>query len=96
MTDQFMIAFAFPKHEADRQKIRDIMPGMPLTAIYKDGVDRPCPKCGITLNVGPRVAASGYTVYCPLCLVQFMRENGGSGEFGVMHLGNPDSKPEGV
>ena len=81
------IGVAFPKHEADRQRLRALKPGAPLPAIYADGVDRPCADCGLLLNVGPRLAATGVPVICPLCVV---RRGGGD----IVHLGNPDSKPE--
>ena len=92
---QIMIAYAFPKHEADRARLRAKLPGVPLTAIYKEGVDMPCGKCGMVLNVGPRVAAilakTPMLLCCPWCVVKVSREM----EFDIMHMGNPDSKFEG-
>jgi len=84
------IAIAFPKHEDDRAKLRAKLPGVPLPAIYEGGEDRPCPRCGVVLNVGPRVVASGVTAYCVPCAYVLTR--------GMRHetvsLDNPDSEPE--
>lgn len=84
-----MIGLGFPKYEADRAKLRRLS-SEPLPAIYKDGVDKPCTICGVMLNVGPRVNATGFDVYCPICATL---KTTGAG-YDVITLNNPDSKPE--
>lgn len=86
------IGIALPKHESDRQKLRDLLPGEPLPAIYKEGADRPCNICGMILNVGPRLDSMNVDVVCPWCakLISIGQEE----EFDIISLGNPDSKPE--
>jgi hypothetical protein len=83
-----VIAIAFPKHEADRARLRRLVP-KPLPAIYVDGEDRPCAKCGMLLNVGPRVAATSAVVYCPECGVGLAGRDA-----DLIELGNPDSRDE--
>jgi hypothetical protein len=88
------IAIAFPKHEADREKFRALVAGPngpKLPAIYEFGVDRPCAKCEMVLNVGPRVAATGVPVYCLFCAMSLMTEGD---TVALTNLGNPDSKDE--
>jgi len=90
---QLTIAFAMPKLEFDRERLRRQLPGVPLVAIYKDGVDKPCARCAMTLNVGPRVAATGIAVYCPWCVMKVMQQE--HIEIAdTLSLGKPDSKFE--
>jgi hypothetical protein len=81
-------AVAFPKRHADRERLRAIL--LPLPALYPDGIERPCAKCGMVLDVGPRLAAHGYDVLlCPWHLAELA-----PGSAFTVSLGNPDSKFE--
>ena len=62
------IAIAFPIADAQRDLLRRIAPEITLPTLYRDGAEnRPCVSCGMTLNVGPRVLASGLPLYCVIC-----------------------------
>ena len=91
------LAIAFPLHEGDRRKIRELCKGsgLPMPAIYPDSEARPCAGCGMTLAVGPRtcqtIDANGWPVYCLLCGLR--ETNGGIGA-NVINLGNPNGGNE--
>lgn len=88
-----MIGLAFPKHEADRARLRALWRDLPpMPAIYEDGEDRRCALCPMILNVGPRVAASGVVVVCLECLVKVTGDDAVA--LTMVNLNNPNSKPE--
>lgn len=95
MSDEIKIAIAFPKYEADRARIRAMVPpgGPKMPAIYEDGEDRPCVGCKVILNVGPRVAATGVPVYCIVCATRLMQDVGVD-TYGIQSLNNPASRDE--
>jgi len=95
MTDAIhQVAVALPLHSADRAKLRELIPGYSLPAIYPNSIARPCTRCGMTLAVGPRITAAleadpTLRLFCPLCLAWV------SGPDPEYHsLGNPESKFE--
>jgi hypothetical protein len=83
-------AIAFPVRETDRAILRREFPGVPLPALYTDGIERPCRSCAMPLNVGPRIASLGCAVYCPWCILRVP----GVTDATVIDLGNPASTPE--
>jgi hypothetical protein len=87
------LAIAFPYADAQRELLRKVMPDHRLPSLYREGAeDRPCTRCGMRLNVGPRLLAllhtqPGLLIYCPICGTA---ETHGE-PTDVMHLGNPES-----
>jgi hypothetical protein len=87
------IAVAFPVAEAQRALLRSMAPDTPLPALYENGAKNlPCAECGMTLNVGPRLQATGLPIYCLICATHMAKQT--RTQIDVQHLGNPESKTE--
>jgi hypothetical protein len=83
---------AFPVDEFEREKLRKMVPHVPLPAVYPDAVNLPCSGCGMILSVGPRSQQMlkerpEAQLICPWCMPR--------GEHvSIKSLGNPESKSE--
>jgi len=62
-----LIGVAFTATESGRRALRVVFPGCTFPPFKAGSVHRHCTRCRLAVIVGPRLAASGLAVICPLC-----------------------------
>lgn len=103
MSDEetFKLAGCFPHRDGDREKLKLIMHGRPIPAKVPDSIVVPCHKCGMELEMGPRLVkvreteAPDMQPVCPWCFVTLMGEYRGTNsmrDLTITNLGNPQSQ----
>jgi len=62
------IGIAYPWKESDREDLRQALGGQcEIPRLKPDRSLQECPRCGVSIAVGPRLRAGGWVVICALC-----------------------------